>query len=434
MCKKYMKKINMLFNADVLTQKFNKTFFCSGVFFAAYNCLQMLAQNKRFIISLCVTNGEKWALPYFRQDSFFSQFSCYALKNKSIMKFNIAVHKQSMKTSVGIVDKIMFIMKIIKNYLCIANYHLFNTNPKILKNIDMFFFPDPVFLDEIKKHPHIKCFGLLHDTMPLNFPEYFPDLQKSWKFFLNTLDDKTYCFCNSKCTKLDFLKYAPDRLDEHKMFVTYIASAQNFVPLYDSEKLKSILNKYHIANEKHDKYIFSLCTLEPRKNLFFTVGCFIKFIKKHNIQDLYFYLGGGQSEIFIKKMEEQINTLTEYRDKIVRLGYVDDEDVNILYSNSLFFTYLSQYEGFGMPPLEAMQAGTPVITSNNSSLPEVVGDAAITIDYNSEEQCIEAFEKLYFNEDIRKEYIAKGIERAKLFSWEKTVDKMTDVIMTTVSS
>jgi len=154
----------------------------------------------------------------------------------------------------------------------------------------------------------------------------------------------------------------------------------------------------------------------------------VKFIKKHNIDNLYFYLGGAQWDGFIEQLEEQINDLNGYRDKIIRLGYVNDEDVNILYSNSLFFTYISQYEGFGIPPLEAMQAGTPVITSNNSSLPEVVGDAAIMIDYDSEEQCIKAFEDLYFNENLRKSYVAKGLERSKLFSWEKTVNKMQEVI------
>jgi glycosyltransferase involved in cell wall biosynthesis len=87
-----------------------------------------------------------------------------------------------------------------------------------------------------------------------------------------------------------------------------------------------------------------------------------------------------------------------------------------------------------MPPLEAMMAGTPVITSNNSSLPEVVGDAAITIEYNNEDQCIKAFEDLYFNEDLRKHYIAQGLERAKLFSWEKTVRSMTETITRTCAN
>jgi glycosyltransferase involved in cell wall biosynthesis len=126
---------------------------------------------------------------------------------------------------------------------------------------------------------------------------------------------------------------------------------------------------------------------------------------------------------------EEINKISgEYKNKIVRLNYIDDADVNLLYSNSLFFTYLSRYEGFGIPPLEAMQAGTPVITSNNSSLPEVVGDASIMIDCENEKQCIEAFETFYYNESIRKNYIKKGIEQAKLFNWEKTVGKMTEAI------
>jgi glycosyltransferase involved in cell wall biosynthesis len=81
-----------------------------------------------------------------------------------------------------------------------------------------------------------------------------------------------------------------------------------------------------------------------------------------------------------------------------------------------------------------MQAGTPVICSNNSSLPEVVGDAAITITYNDENACVKAFEGLYFNEDLRKFYIDKGIERAKLFSWEKTFDLMSKIILETVDN
>jgi glycosyltransferase involved in cell wall biosynthesis len=81
-----------------------------------------------------------------------------------------------------------------------------------------------------------------------------------------------------------------------------------------------------------------------------------------------------------------------------------------------------------MPPLEAMQAGTPVITSNNSSLPEVVGDAAVSLTYNDESAVIKAFEDFYFNEDLRKDYIARGLERAKMFSWEKCVGKMIHVM------
>ena len=81
-----------------------------------------------------------------------------------------------------------------------------------------------------------------------------------------------------------------------------------------------------------------------------------------------------------------------------------------------------------MPPLEAMQCGCPVITSNNSSLPEVVGDAGIMIDWDSDEQHIDAYEKYYFDENLRKENGRRGMERSKKFSWDMTVAKMIDVM------
>ena len=99
-----------------------------------------------------------------------------------------------------------------------------------------------------------------------------------------------------------------------------------------------------------------------------------------------------------------------------------------LYSGAEWFTYTSMYEGFGLPPLEAMSCGCPVITSNNSSLPEVVGDAGIMIDYDSDEQHIQAYERYYFDKNLRNEYAQKGIERAKQFSWQKCTNKILDVI------
>lgn len=90
--------------------------------------------------------------------------------------------------------------------------------------------------------------------------------------------------------------------------------------------------------------------------------------------------------------------------------------------------FTSQYEGFGLPPLEAMQCGCPVIASNNSSIPEVVGDAGLLIDWNSDEQHLAAFEKYYFDENLRDENRNKGLERAGMFSWEKTMAEIVSVM------
>ena len=117
-----------------------------------------------------------------------------------------------------------------------------------------------------------------------------------------------------------------------------------------------------------------------------------------------------------------------YDQYIIYAGYVNDEDLPTLYSNAEWFVFTSQYEGFGLPPLEAMQCGCPVITSNNSSLPEVVGDAGLMIDWDSDEQHVEAYEKYYFDKALREEKRRKGLERAETFSWKKTSDEIVCVM------
>ena len=112
---------------------------------------------------------------------------------------------------------------------------------------------------------------------------------------------------------------------------------------------------------------------------------------------------------------------------MVNLGYVDDEDMPVLYNLADIFVYPSLYEGFGLPPLEAMACGCPVISSNISSIPEVVGDASLMIDpYNIEELAKTIYEVLTDNK-LREDKIRKGLERKKLFSWEKCAGEYLEI-------
>ncbi len=104
-------------------------------------------------------------------------------------------------------------------------------------------------------------------------------------------------------------------------------------------------------------------------------------------------------------------------------GFVPDEDLAAVYSSARVFVYMSFLEGFGLPPLEAMQCGTPVITSNTSSLPEVVGDAGTMLDPNDLEGLCESITRHYENDAFREEMSAKALERAKLFSWKRFIDE-----------
>jgi glycosyltransferase involved in cell wall biosynthesis len=111
---------------------------------------------------------------------------------------------------------------------------------------------------------------------------------------------------------------------------------------------------------------------------------------------------------------------------------VDDASLNIFYSHAQYFLFLSEYEGFGLPVLEAMTAGTPVICSNNSSLPEVSGGAALEVDCHNANEIMSAMEKLYYDDFFRQNCIEKGLERAKEFSWDKTLNNIINIMSSTM--
>ena len=285
------------------------------------------------------------------------------------------------------------------------------------KTFDIYFSAADAVVSDAKAK---KNFVVLYDTTPLLFPSFFKNNTWFEKLIASLNTQDTY-FAISEATKKDFLKFFPQIPPEH-ITATPLAAAESFRPITDKDLQDAVRKKYHIPADK--KYVFSLCTSEPRKNLIRAVKTFIEFIAKNKIDDMIFVLGGGQWDWFIGKLENEINNLGEYKDKIIRAGYVDDADLPTLYSGAQWFVYTSQYEGFGLPPLEAMQCGCPVITSNNSSLPEVVGDAGISIDWDSDEQHVKAYEGYYFNDELRRSNAAKGLERAKLFSWQKTANLM----------
>ena len=416
-----MNRINILFDSKILIDQFlNASAGRSGVFFVAWNVLQNYAKNKNIHITLAYLNEYEGSdnLRKIKKNPFFSQFKFVNIDVSFVKVIMQRIEKHKKNNNY---------IKILYNYCRLAKYKIYQYI--FIKMQNIYISPYYAIPQSIIKQEHIKKFYILYDTIPIIFREDTENARLVHSPIINTFNKEIYSFCISQSCKNDYLKYCSDKLDANKMFVIYIAANQHYVPNYNKQELIKILKKYGIEHNQNDKYLFSLCSLEPRKNLPFTIACFCKFVKKHNIQDLYFYLGGGAyTDNLLSVLEKSMEETDEFRQKIKLLGYIDDTDINILYSNSLFFTFLSQYEGFGMPPLEAMQAGTPVITSNNSSLPEVVGDAAVSLTYNDEDAVINAFENFYFNENLRKEYIIKGLERAKMFSWEKCTGQMIKII------
>lgn len=421
------KKINLVFDITIFVRGIINNASRTGIYFTASNVLDKLYKNPDFNLSFYC---DKKYIPLVKDTGLMQKYDCDIINYNDLSDdfwkfFNIKQERNELKKQKKKFKR--FLLKI-KQLYYLHKSKLINKKIDLHQydNTDVYFSPGFEIPYDIKNIKHLKKYTLIYDTIPLILPEYFGDVQKGNSWFLKMVkgtNKEDFYFSISEYTKQDFIKYVPAINPEH-ITTTLLACSEAFRP--EPEKTKASLQKYHLPTDK--KYIFSLCTLEPRKNLIRAVKTFIQFIEKNKIDDLVFILGGCSWKGFIEKLEKEVPDFDKYRDKIIKAGYIDDEDLAPLYSGAEWFVYTSQYEGFGLPPLEAMSCGCPVITSNNSSLPEVVGDAGIMIDWDSDEQHVQAYEKYYFNSEIRNDFAKKGLERAKQFSWQKCTDEMVKVM------
>jgi glycosyltransferase involved in cell wall biosynthesis len=208
-------------------------------------------------------------------------------------------------------------------------------------------------------------------------------------------------------------------IPDEKIVVIHNAADQ-YKPVAKEKASAYITEKYNIT----PNYILTLLTLEPRKNLELLLKVFsVLKVKKVNLR-LAVAGASGWKDSYLRENYGRFN-LTENEVKF--LGYVPEEDIAYLYSGASVFLFPSRYEGFGIPPLEAMTCGTPVISTNVFSLPEVIGDAGILLDPDDIDGWVEAIIKVVSDETKREEMRRKGIERAKLFSWKIAAEKTLKV-------
>ena len=284
-----------------------------------------------------------------------------------------------------------------------------------LEGFDAYFSPYTPPNKEIE-NSSIKKYRMIHDVIPI-VENGMPKSPKDWYYKIYiSINENDFYFANSEYTKQDILKYFPCVKTEH-IKATLLGANNNFYAKREKPLIEG-------------KYIFSLCSLGKRKNLEFSINNFFKFIKKHEINDLKLVLGGS---VWTKYQSELNKILDKYdKTKIILTGYIKDEDLRNYYSNALCFIFPSLYEGFGLPVLEAMQCGCPVITSNTTSLPEVIGDCGIKINPKDDEEMIQAFERMYYDNIFRALCSENGLERAKIFSWKNCASEIFDFIKSTL--
>lgn len=288
------------------------------------------------------------------------------------------------------------------------------------EGLDLFF--SPYF--PIPERRTFKGILTIHDLIPLRYPELFVN-ERVFDYFNEELRDNIkkvdHIIAVSDSTKKDIIDFYD--VPESKISVTHLGVNKFFLDelkKINYQAVTDVLNKLKIV----EPFILSVCTLEPRKNLSRVLKAF-ELVQERTRESLQLVLVGSVGWKIDTLFEEIKNS--KYMENIVLTGFISDQELSILFSKTQLFIYPSLYEGFGLPVLEAMAHGAPVLTSNVSSLPEVGGDAVLYCDPYSIEEMAVNIEKVIFSRELNEELRGKGKVRAKRFTWKNTAEKTMGV-------
>lgn len=287
---------------------------------------------------------------------------------------------------------------------------------KVSGEVDVFFAPHLNFISLSKQ---AKFIITVHDLSFLRYPEFFSRRKNFWHKALHIkklLQRADIIVAVSQNTKHDIVELLG--IDEGKIRVIYsgnnyeLEAEKNNIPVLNTA---NILEKFSLK----PGYILFIGNIEPRKNIINLIKAYNKLRdERSDLAHLKLVLAGrpGWKYKKIYKCREE----SRYALDIKFLGYVTDTEKNELYKNASVFAYPSFYEGFGFPPLEAMSYSLPVVSSSVSSLPEVLGKAAILVNPFKIEEIKEALIMSLVNQELRESLITKGRTQVKLFTWENT--------------
>jgi len=253
----------------------------------------------------------------------------------------------------------------------------------------------------------------IHDLSYYVHPERCPPVRRQYWYAMTRHSVKAAdrIITISENSRRDIARFFPG--SESKIRITALAAHSRFKPI-GLDRQESLLTQYE-DKLKSQPYVLYVGTLEPGKNVARIVQAFDAVASK--FPDHLLVLAGDKGWLYESVFDTIENAA--HRNRIVYLGHVSDMEAVHLFNFADAFVFPSLYEGFGLPPLEAMQCGCPVVTSNRSSIPEVVGDAAIMVNPESVTEISTAMRRLLESKVARQEFSQAGLERARLFSWDK---------------
>ncbi len=260
----------------------------------------------------------------------------------------------------------------------------------------------------------------VHDLTHKRFPEFHQarNIRLAEKGFRFARKTNARFIAVSEATRQDLLKY----LDIPEARVRTIAEAADktvFKALNDRELMAAVRSRYGISD---GPYLLTLSTIEPRKNLKRSIEAFIRMKEKHGHPGLQLVIAGKVGW----KSREVLGLAAERHPDIVFTGFVDESDLPALYSGALALCYFSIYEGFGLPALEAMQCGIPVLYGQAGALPGLVADAGLAADPLNTGEMANAMHTIASDEALRERLAARALQRAALFDWDECARQTLD--------
>ncbi len=280
--------------------------------------------------------------------------------------------------------------------------------------LDLFHYTDHALSLLFRKGPIIIT---VHDIAYLRLPNLLNTSRRIYKKYIlqASIKKASIIVVVSYATKKDIIKYFGIR--EEKIKVIYLGVESRFRPINNVEE-------FRLKNNLPSKMVLNVGTLEPRKNVVSLIKAFKK-LREKGFKDYKLVIAGGKGWLYEEIFKEVSHS--DLKQEVLFLGVVRDDDLPMLYNCADIFVYPTLYEGFGLPPLEAMACGIPVVTSNTSSLPEVVGDAGIMVNPTDINSLCDSMYSLLKEKKLRLRMRNMGLERSKLFSWDKAAEKMLKV-------
>jgi glycosyltransferase involved in cell wall biosynthesis len=281
--------------------------------------------------------------------------------------------------------------------------------------IDVFFSPDG-YLSLGSKVPQI---ATIHDINFEHHPEDLPFLARKYlRFFFPRFAKKAdHLLTVSEYTKNDLLHTYG--LNNAKITVVWNSASTMFLPIEDSEKTE-IKNRYTSGED----YFLFVGALHPRKNVKRLIEAFLLFKHKTGANIKLVIVG----EALWKRKGYAIELPHSLKNEFVFTGHVSANELAKIIGAAYSLTYIPYFEGFGIPLVEAMKCGVPIISGNLSSLPEIAGEAALYCNPHDTQEIADRMEQLIFDRTLHAELSRKSIERSQLFSWDTSAKKIWDVI------